>query len=153
MLNLRSTFLCVVLLAFACSHSACASTCDAINADEVIKLEDARYAAQMANDFSAMEKLIADDLVYIHSSSVVDSKQSYIESMRSGMVKYKVMRRSDVKVRTFGCIATITGLGNFDVQLNDKDISIELRFHSIWAKRDGKIQFVSWQATRTPPKQ
>jgi len=153
MLNLRSTILCLVMLAFASSHAAIASTCDAVNADEVIKLEDARYAAQMANDFAAMEKLIADDLVYIHSSSVVDSKQSYIESMRSGMVKYKVMRRSDVKVRTFGCIATITGLGNFDVQLNDKDLSIELRFHSIWAKRDGKLQFVSWQATRIPPKQ
>ena len=153
MLTLRSTILCLAMFAFAGTNGAIAATCDAINADEVIKQEDARYAAQMTNDFAAMEKLIADDLVYIHSSSVVDNKQSYIESMRSGMVKYKVMRRSDVKVRTFGCIATITGLGNFDVQLNDKDLSIELRFHSIWAKRDGKLQFVSWQATRTPPKQ
>lgn len=152
MVTIRSVVLCLVVLAFGASNAVIASTCDAINSDDVVKAEDARYAAQMANDFPAMEKLIADDLVYIHSSSVVDTKQSYIESMRSGMVKYKVMRRSDVKVRTFGCIATLTGLGNFDVQLNDKDLSIELRFHSIWAKRDGKLQFVSWQATRTPQK-
>lgn len=152
MLTLRSSIFSAVAFAFLTIHSAVASSCDPISADEVVKAEDARYAAQMANDFYAMDRLIADDLVYIHSSSVVDTKQSYIDSMRSGMVKYKVMRRSDVKVRTFGCIATLTGLGNFDVQLNDKDLSIELRFHSIWAKRDGKLQFVSWQATRTPQK-
>ena len=152
MLSIRNAILCVLFLATSHISIALASSCDPINADEVVKAEDSRYAAQMANDFSAMEKLIADDLVYIHSSSVVDSKQSYIESMRSGTVKYKVMRRSDVKVRTFGCVATLTGLGNFDVQLNDKDLSIELRFHSIWAKRDGKLQFISWQATRTPQK-
>lgn len=152
MLTLRSSILSLVALTFLTSYSAMASSCDPINPDEVVKAEDARYAAQMANDFYAMDRLIADDLVYIHSSSVVDTKQSYIDSMRSGMVKYKVMRRSDVKVRTFGCIATLTGVGNFDVQLNDKDLSIELRFHSIWAKRDGKLQFVSWQATRTPQK-
>ena len=49
-------------------------------------------------------------------------------------------------------LAAITGLGNFDVQLNGKDLSVEVRFHSFWAKRDGKVQFISWQATRTPPK-
>ena len=134
------------------SAGASAASCDSVNADEVRTAEDARYAAQMNDDFAAMDKLFADDLVYIHSSSVVDNKQTYIESMRSGSVKYKTMRRSDVTVRTFGCVATLTGLGNFDVRVNDKDLSVEIRFHSVWAKRDGKLQFISWQATRTPQK-
>ena len=72
MLNLRSTILCFAMLAFASAHVATASTCDAVNADEVIKVEDARYAAQMSNDFAAMEKLIADDLVYIPSSRILN---------------------------------------------------------------------------------
>lgn len=145
-----ATALCCMSFAFA--TSAAAASCDAISPDEAVKAEDARYAAQMNDDFATMDKLIADDLVYIHSSSVVDNKQTYIESMRSGMVKYRSMKRSDVTVRSFGCVATITGLGNFDVRLNDKELSIELRFHSVWAKRNGKLQFISWQATRTPPK-
>ena len=102
--------------------------------------------------FRSMERLIAEDLVYIHSSSVVDNKKSYIESMRTGAVRYRVMRRSDVSVRTFGCVATLTGMGNFDVTVNDKEMTVELRFHAIWAKRDGKVQFISWQATRLPAK-
>ncbi len=129
-----------------------AASCDPISADEALAAEDARYAAQTGKDFIALEQLIADDLVYTHSSALVDSKHSYIESLRNGTVRYLSMRRSDVSVRTFGCVAAITGLGNFDVQLNDKDLSVEVRFHSLWAMRDGRLQFISWQATRTPPK-
>ena len=121
-------------------------------ADEALIAEDARYAAQTGDDFGAMQRLFGDDLVYIHSSSVVDNKATYIDSMKSGNVKYRVMRRSDVTVRTFGCIAIITGLANFDVTVKGQDLAVEIRFHSIWAKRDSGLQFVSWEATRTPVK-
>jgi len=142
--------LCFASIAFATAVHA--AGCEPITADEAVKAEDARYAAQMSNDFAAMDRLIANDLVYIHSSALVDNKQTYIESMRTGAVKYRVMRRSDVVVRTFGCVATLTGNGNFEVTVNDKEMTVELRFHAIWAKRDGKVQFISWQATRLPAK-
>ena len=145
-----SRWLTILVVALFTSMSAWAGSCDNITADEALKAEDARYAAQMSNDFAAMEKLFSPDLVYTHTSSVVDNKQTYIESMRSGAVAYKVMRRSDVQVRTFGCIAILTGNGNFDVRVNDKDLNVLLRFHSIWQKKDGVVQYVSWQSTRIP---
>ena len=118
-----------------------------------MRAEDTRYAAQTGDDFAALGRMIGEDLVYIHSSAIVDNKATYIESQRSGTVKYRSMKRSDVKVRTYGCLAIITGLGNFDVTVKGQDISVELRFHSIWAKRAAGVQFVSWNATRMPPKQ
>jgi len=124
-----------------------------VSAGEALAAEDARYAAQMGNDFAALQNLIGSDLVYIHSSAVVDTKASYIESMKSGTVKYRVMRRSDVTVRTYGCIAIISGLGNFDITVKGQDMAVEIRFHSIWAKRDRGLEFISWEATRTPQKQ
>ena len=130
--------------------NANAATCDPLGADEALKAEDARYAAQTSNDFATMDKLLSADLVYVHSSAIVDNKQSYIESMRSGAIQYKVMRRADVVVRSFGCVAIITGNGNYDVSVNGKDMNVQLRFHSVWQKADGKLQFVSWQSTRIP---
>jgi uncharacterized protein DUF4440 len=124
-----------------------------VSADEALAAEDARYAAQTGDDFDALQKLIGNDLVYIHSSAVVDTKASYIESQKSGAVKYRVMRRSDTRVRTYGCVAIITGLGNYDVTVKGQDLAVEIRFHSIWAKRDQGLEFISWQATRTPQKQ
>ena len=115
---------------------------------EALAAEQARYAAQMSNDFAAMERMFGDDLVYIHSSTVVDTKASFIESMRSGTVKYRNMKRGDVKVRTFGSVAIITGRGVFEVTARGQDLRLDLLFTVVWAKRDGRPQFVSWQATR-----
>jgi Domain of unknown function (DUF4440) len=142
------------ILGLAGASPARAGDCGGpVTAEEALASEDARYAAQMGDDFGAMQKLIGDDLVYIHSSAVVDNKTSYIDSMKSGAVKYRVMRRSDVTVRTYRCIAIISGLGNFDVTVKGQDVAVEIRFHSIWAKRDNGLQFISWEATRTPAKQ
>jgi hypothetical protein len=49
-----------------------------ITEDEVLKAEDARYAALIGNDFTAMECLCADDLLYVHSSGAVDGKDGHI---------------------------------------------------------------------------
>ena len=124
-----------------------------VTAEEALAAEDARYEAQTGDDFAAMAKLFGEDLVYIHSSAVVDNKATYIDSMRSGNVKYRKMRRSDVTVRTYGCLALITGLANFDVTVKGQELAVEIRFHSIWANRDKGLQFISWEATRTPAKQ
>ena len=145
-----SRFLIALSVVLLSSASAFAASCDPVTADEAVKAEDARYEAQMSNDFAAMDKLYSPDLIYVHSSAVVDNKQSYIESMRSGTVQYKVMRRSDVVVRTYGCVAILTGNGNYDVTVNGKDMNVKLRFHSIWQKKDGQLQYISWQSTRIP---
>lgn len=148
-LILRSMGL-VLAWAFVTMAHAAGGACNPVSTEEALKAEDARYAAQMGDDFAAMDKLFSPDLVYIHTSSVLDNKASYIESMRSGTVKYKVMRRSEVTVRNFGCIAIINGIGNYDVRVKENDINVVLRFTSIWQKTDAGLQFVSWQSTRMP---
>jgi hypothetical protein len=72
--------------------------------------------------------------------------------MRDGSVRYLAMKRSEVQVRTYGCVAVMTGVGQFDVQIKDKLLNVELRFHSLWIRREGRLQFVSWQSTRLPQK-
>ena len=142
------------MLGALASSAAFAEQCSgAITAEEALHAEDLRYAAQTGNDFTALAKLIGEDLVYFHSTAAMDGKASYIESQSSGKVKYRAMKRSNVKVRTYGCVAIITGLANFDVTVDAKEFSVEILFHSVWAKRAAGTQFVSWEATRVPPKQ
>jgi hypothetical protein len=143
-----------LMLGFVGGGTAWAEECSgAITAEEALRAEDARYTAQTTNDFAAMERMFGPDLVYIHSSAAVDSKISYIESMRSGMRKYWAMRRSDVKVRTYGCLAIISGMAELDMTTSSGEKRLlVVRFHSVWAKRSQDVQFISWQATPVPPK-
>ena len=121
-----------------------------ITVEEALKAEQDRYAAQMKGDAAAMQRLIGDDLVYIHSSTVQDTKASFIESIRSGNVKYRTMKRGDVKVRTYGCIAIVSGGASFEVTVKGEDRTLKLLFHAVYAKRAAGVQFVSWQATKLP---
>src|SRR5687767_6936091 len=74
---------------------------------EATAAEDARYAAQMSGNYADLEKLLGDDLVYTHSSAAVDTKKAFIESVRSGAVKYRSMKRSGTSTRIYGCMAII----------------------------------------------
>jgi ketosteroid isomerase-like protein len=130
--------------------AAKAADCDgAITADEALKAEDSRYAAQTTNDFDALQRLYGDDLVYVHSSAVTDGKASYIERQRSGL-HYHVMKPSDIKVRVYGCLAIITGRGDYEVTQDGQDSSPHLLFTAVWAKRGPNVQFVSWESTPIP---
>jgi hypothetical protein len=119
-----------------------------ITVEEALQAEDARFKAQMAGDGAAMTKLFGDDLVYIHSSTVVDTKQSFIESITSGNVKYRSMSRGEAKVRTYGSVAIVSGSAKFEVTVKGENRTLDLLYHAIWAKRLAGTQFISWQATK-----
>lgn len=119
-----------VVTARAASTEECSGS---ITAEEVLRAEDARYAAQIANDFAAMEQMFGPELVYIRSvDGAVADKRAYIELMRSGAVRYRAMRRSDVRVRTS---RHYHGFFELDLTVRSGDISEQARFHSVWAKR------------------
>ena len=140
------------VLGLVAAGAAAAQECTGtITADEAMKAETARYAAQTSNDFAAMEKLFGNDLTYNHSSAASDDKAKYIEAMRSGRTKYRTMKpNADLKTRTYGCIAIITGTAVYEVTAGGQDRTVPLRFTAIWAKRPSGVEFVSWQSTGIP---
>ena len=76
-----------------------------MNEQELLALEDKRFAAMIARDFAALDKLVHDELLYTHSSGVTDTKASWLEAMKSGKIKYKSASCSERQVRFFGEIA------------------------------------------------
>jgi len=140
------------MLGLVAAGAAAAQECSGtITADEAMKAETSRYAAQTSNDFAAMEKLFGNDLTYNHSSAASDDKAKYIDAMRSGRTKYRTMKpNADLKTRTYGCIAIITGTAVYEVTAGGQDRTVPLRFTAIWAKRASGVEFVSWQSTGIP---
>ena len=145
-------FALLVIGALVGAGTALAQECSGtLSADEAMKAETLRYAAQTTNNFAAMDKLFGNDLTYNHSSAASDDKAKYIDAMRSGRTKYRKMTpNSDVKTRTYGCIGIITGTAVYEVTAGGQDRTVPLRFTAIWAKRPSGVEFVSWQSTGIP---
>ena len=72
------------------------------NGQTVIELDRKRMQAMAAKDIATLDSLLADDLVYTHSSARLDTKQSLIVGMTSGSTVYTSLEPSDVKAQDFG---------------------------------------------------
>src|SRR5207244_2467773 len=66
---------------------------------EILALEDRRCAAMTAGDLASLEKLLHDELLYTHSSGVMDTKASWLLSMKYGKTRYKSVKCSGSQVR------------------------------------------------------
>lgn len=147
---LLTLVLCVGLIVSAAAQKP-ASYADAAKAADTVKELDAkRFAAQTRNDFDTLTSLLADDLVYTHSSAAVDGKTTFIDSMRSGRTKYESIEPVEVKVRVYGNTAIVNGMAKLAVTSNGQTNSFSLRYTDVWVLRDNKWQMVSWQSTRLP---
>ena len=118
--------------------------------DEVSKLEERRCAAMTGSDLTTLENLLADTLTYTHSSAVVDDKASYIESIRSGRVKYLKVERFDTHSQVYGDTVITTGRARIDVKVSDVERNLNMRYANVWIKTPKGWQFALWQSTPIP---
>lgn len=120
------------------------------HAAEILALEDKRYAAMTSNDLATLEALFHDEMIYTHSSAVVDTKASYLEALRSGKTRYKSAKRFEEKVRFAGDAALVTGRAEFEVELNGAPKTLRLRFLNAWTKTSAGWKFIAWQSCALP---
>jgi ketosteroid isomerase-like protein len=117
---------------------------------EVLALEQKRIDSMTRQDFATLESLLHEDLVYTHSSALVDTKASWLESMKSGRTKYKSINVTEQKVRIFGDLALVTGRADVGVDVRGEAKAMKLRFLNAWTKTPQGLKFVAWQATPLP---
>jgi ketosteroid isomerase-like protein len=120
------------------------------NAQTIIDLDKRRMQAMAAKDFATLNTVLADDLIYTHSSARLDTKQSLIGNMRSGATVYTAVEPSEVKAQDLGDAVVLTGIAQIKVVANGTPNAFGVRFTDVYAKRNGRWQMVTWQSTRLP---
>ena len=120
------------------------------NGQKVIDLDRQRMSAMAQKDIATLNKLIADDLVYTHSSARLDTKQSLIGAMESGETVYTAVVPSDVKAQDLGDTVVLTGNARISVNSGGNAMNFGVRFTDVWVNKSGQWQMVAWQSTRTP---
>jgi hypothetical protein len=119
---------------------------------QVLQAEKDRFAAMIKGDRPALEKLLADDLTYIHSTALLQTKDEFIKSVLAGNIDYVsiVPSESDAKVRINGTTATATGLAAVNVIDNGNNRKIRIRYTTVYANRGGAWLLQNWQSTVIP---
>ena len=120
------------------------------NTQLVIELDRKRMQAMAAQDVATLNDLLADDLIYTHSSARLDTKQSLVGNMQSGSTVYQSVEASDVQAQDFGSAVVLTGVARIRVTSGGKPNAFAVRFTDVYANRGGRWQMVAWQSTRLP---
>jgi ketosteroid isomerase-like protein len=116
----------------------------------IIDLDKKRMTAMAQKDIDTLNEVIADDLIYTHSSARLDTKQSLIGNMESGSTVYTSVVPSDVKAQDLGDTVVLTGSCRISVNAGGRPNSFGVRFTDVYANRGGRWQMVTWQSTRLP---
>ena len=119
----------------------------------ILELETLRCDALTHSDVNRMEKLFSDDLHYVHSSSRVDTKKSYIDSIRTGALAYRAIDRDELAVRiAHGNVAIATGRAKITSTSNGQTKTSSIRYTNVWIRKDADSdwQFTNWHAAPVP---
>jgi ketosteroid isomerase-like protein len=118
--------------------------------DEIRALEDRRVQATISDDLATLEALLSDDLIYTHSSARLDDKASFLESIRSGAVRYRSIVRDDIRMRAHGDAVFVNGEARLEVLIAGKPKSLHLRYSNVWVNTGSGWRFALWHATPIP---
>jgi len=116
----------------------------------VRELESRRYAAMCRGDAAAVEALLADSLVYTHSTGAADSRSSYLDGLRSGKWRYRKIERPIENIQVHGECAIVTGQVRIDILVDGAPKILNSRFTDVWIMGPQGWRMAAWQSTPVP---
>jgi hypothetical protein len=144
---MKHLMLVAILLFAGLAHAQ--ETANSPVAKELLPLEKARVEALCKGDLPGLEKFLASDLTYVHSSGVLESRAEFLDKLRTGERKYVSMEHDPgVTVRSYGDVAILTGATKVQVIVKGQTQNIHLRFTEAWQRHGKEWQVVAWHATK-----
>ncbi|MBI5281032.1 MAG: nuclear transport factor 2 family protein [Candidatus Solibacter usitatus] len=115
---------------------------------EIRKAESAWAAAVQGRDFAALEAMYADELIYAHSSGVVESKRQYMDRIRQGLQRYDDVKHESVRVVLHGDTAIAHCFLRMRGKSNERSFDDHLMMMHVWVKRAGAWKLAAHQTTK-----
>jgi hypothetical protein len=120
------------------------------DAKAVLEAQDQRWALTAGGDLDELEAMLTEDMNYTHSSAAVDTKAQFLETLRSGKVRYISIEPEERAVRVYSDAAVVQGVAHLLVKVPDRDIDVRLRFTEMYVKQGGAWKMALWHSTKVP---
>ncbi|MGE0622144.1 MAG: nuclear transport factor 2 family protein [Pseudomonadales bacterium] len=115
--------------------------------DGVLRADAQRRAAMVAGDVTALGALLDDELIWTHSSGKTDGRQSFLDGIASGVVRYLALDTEAVQVIRRGEVFVCHGLLNGRASRDGVEKALSNRFLSVWVHEAGSFRMLAWQST------
>ncbi len=117
--------------------------------NDIFQVEKARFDACILQDSIGLERLLHDDLTYVHSNSLQETKRDFIHSVSSGDIRYQSFeivtqnaRRLNAKTYIINGELLVKGL------FKTYPYNVTLKYTSVYVKKHRKWTLIAWQSTK-----
>lgn len=115
--------------------------------DELNELEQRLIRAWLEEDRETVEAILDDDWSVIDPVGRILTKSQVMAEFESGVRKMESGTIDEVKVRSFGNFAVVTGRTTAAGNYQGASFSVQLRFTDVCVKRGDRWQVVASQGT------
>ena len=120
------------------------------DADHVLAAEDERYQAMVDGDLDTLDRLLADEVSYAHSSGVRDTKVEYVAKERSGYYEYHRIEHPVERVEVLGGTAIVVGRMTADLTVDGTRKTIDNLALAVWSRTAQGWRLLGYAPTRLP---
>lgn len=109
----------------------------------------ALYRAMLAHDIAALDALLAEDVVYVHSPGFAETKRAFLDGVRDGLYEYERVRPTAPQIRISGDLATVHDV--LDFQGGPRGVAhapVRLITTLVWAREAAGWRLCLRHATR-----
>jgi hypothetical protein len=116
----------------------------------VLAAEDRRYRAMLDADLTVLDELCAPQLSYAHSSGARDTKDQYLQKVRSGYYVYRRVDHPVERVEVLGDTAIVVGRMTSDLDVDGVPKTIDNLSLAVWTRAAGSWQLLAYAPTSLP---
>ena len=117
---------------------------------DLIAADAARTTAMVSGDMAALDRLLGDELTYVHSTGALDSKPRLLEELRTHELRYRSIASREAQARVYGDAGVIVGIATMQVEKGAMSRALTLRYTASYVMRQGRWQLVAYQSTLLP---
>jgi Domain of unknown function (DUF4440) len=113
----------------------------------IADMERRRYEAMKQADVAVLSEVLDDLLVYAHSNSATDDKESYLAKVQAGYFRYESISIEEQSTLVLSDVALLRGRMRARGLLNGSPLILDNRFLAVVRNSGGQWRLLSYQPT------
>jgi ketosteroid isomerase-like protein len=114
---------------------------------DILKIEEERAQALEKGDVAVLDRILADDYVYVNVFGELHTKAQRFSTIQSGAAKHESLTEDDFSVHVYGDTVVMTGRASGLVNYRGKVNNKARRFTNVYMKQSGQWRLVAHHAT------
>jgi ketosteroid isomerase-like protein len=127
-----------------------AMTADDVAAKHISELEARRYQAMTEADIATLEELFSPNLVYTHSDSSTDTRETYLGKLASGHFDYGPIEHPEHGIVVHGDCALVFHDMRGEVLVEGRPRALNSRSLAVWVRDNERWVLLAYQPTKYP---